>query len=159
MDTQKHLYDIIKDFRTAMLVTRSGDGIHARPMHVAELKPDADAYSVAKIESPKVNEIESDPRVLITFQSGSEFAAIEGTASVVRDRALIDRMWSDAWKVWFPKGKDDPSICLLKVAATEGEYWDNSGLEGFKYLFEGVKAIFKGRTPQVDQSQHAKVRL
>ena len=96
METQKHLYDIIKDFRTGMLVTRSGDGIHARPMHVAELKPDAGAYFVAKVESAKVSELESDSRVLITFQSGSEFAAIEGTASVVRDRALIDRMWSEA---------------------------------------------------------------
>ena len=159
MDTQKHLYDIIKDFRTAMLVTGSGDGLHARPMHVAELKPDADAFFVASIGSPKMSEIERDPRVLITFQSSSEFAIIEGTASVVRDKAVIDRMWSDAWKVWFPQGKDDPSVCLLKVAATRGEYWDNSGLEGFKYLFEGAKAIFKGRTPQVDEAQHAKVRL
>jgi len=32
-------------------------------------------------------------------------------------------------------------------------------MEGFQYFFEGVKAIFKGRAPKVDQSQHAKVRL
>jgi hypothetical protein len=70
-----------------------------------------------------------------------------------------DPLWSSSWKIWFPKGKNDPSICLIKVAATQGEYWDSSGMEGFQYFFEGVKAIFKGRTPEMDQSQHAKVRL
>ena len=34
------LYDIIKDFDNAMLVTRLGDGrSHARPMAVAEILP------------------------------------------------------------------------------------------------------------------------
>ena len=98
MDTEKHLYELIKHFRTAMVVTHAKDGsCHARPMAVAEIKPGADAYFATTIDLPKIAELEADPRILITFQSSSEFATLEGTATIVRDRVLIDRLWSEAW--------------------------------------------------------------
>ena len=160
MDTQRHLYDLIKDFRTAMLVTHStADGMHGRPMAVAQLKPDADAYFATSIDSPKVAEIEADPRVLVLFQSSAQFATIAGKATIVRDRALIEKLWLKEWSVWFPGGKNDPSLCLLKVDATAGEYWDNSGMQGLKYVFEGLKAMIKREKPKVDEKVHAKVDL
>lgn len=160
MDPQKQLYDVIKGFNTAMLVSRTATGgIHARPMAVAELKPDADVYFATAIDSPKVAEVEANPDVVITFQGSSEFAALHGTVSVLRDRVLIEQLWSPAWKVWFPQGKDDPSICLIRFVGKEAEYWDNSGLKGLKYLYEGAKAVLKGERPDVDRDQHAKVKL
>ena len=156
---QQHLYDLIKDFKTAMLVTHVDGVCHGRPMAVAEIRSGADALFATSISSPKIAEIEANPLVLLTMQSASEFACINGTASVVRDRAEIDRLWSDTWRAWFPKGKEDPSLCLLKVTASDGEYWDNSGAEGLKFLFEGAKALVQGRKQEFDQSQHAKVKL
>lgn len=156
----EHIYDLVKDFRTAMLVTKDAAGkLHARPMSVAELRADADAYFATSIDSPKIAEIEADPEAMITFQDGSQFAFISGHARVVRDRALIDRLWSETWRVWFPGGKDDPSLCLLKLEAREGEYWDNSGTKGLRYIFEGVKAIFQKERPETHETQHAKVKL
>jgi general stress protein 26 len=160
VDTQKHLYDLIKDFDTAMLVTRAGHGgMHGRPMRVAQLKPDADAYFATSIESPKAAEIEADPRVLVVFQSTAKYAVIEGRAAIVRDRALIEKLWVKEWSVWFPGGKDDPSLALLKVDASAGEYWDNSGLQGLQYLFKGLKAMLKKEKPELDETVHAKVDL
>jgi general stress protein 26 len=159
MDTQKHLYDLIKGFKTCMLVTHGRGGRHARPMAIAELKPDADAYFATRLDSPKVAEIESDGTVLITFQGSAEYAALYGSVTIVRDRALIKQLWSETWKPWFPGGKDDPALCLLKFHAAAGEYWDNSGLQGLEYLFEGMKAILQKRQPQTDEKQHAKVSL
>jgi general stress protein 26 len=158
-ETQRHLYELIADFRTAMLVSRAGDTMHVRPMAVADLRRDADAYFATSIDSPKIAEMQADAQVLVTFQSNSQFASIAGTATVVRDRALIDRLWSDAWRVWFPAGKDDPLLCLIKVDATEGEYWDTRGARGLRYLFNGVSAVLQGTTPATDQRQHAKVSL
>ena len=77
----------------------------------------------------------------------------------VRRRALIERLWSEAWRVWFPGGKDDPSLCLIRVEAREAEYWDNAGTQGIKYVLEAVKAYAKGETPAVDNKQNAKVGL
>jgi general stress protein 26 len=160
IDTRKRLYELLAGFTTGMLVTRPADGtLHARPLAVAELKSDADIYFSTSIGSPKIAEIEADPRVVITFQSPSQFVALRGQASVVRDRALIDKLWSDRWRVWFPGGRDDPDLCLLKFDAEAGEYWDNGGLQGAKFLFQSMKAIIAGRQPQKDDQQSAKVDL
>jgi general stress protein 26 len=159
-DTREHLHDLIKDFRTAMLITRAVDGgTHVRPMAVAKLQPDEELYFATGLSTPKVSEITETSSVVVTFQSSSEFAALYGMARLVKDRAIIDQLWSEAWRVWFPGGKDDPNLALLAVTPKTAEYWDNSGAEGFKYLFEGLKAVWQKRTPDTDDAQHAKVSL
>ncbi|MDQ3187360.1 MAG: pyridoxamine 5'-phosphate oxidase family protein [Pseudomonadota bacterium] len=157
---RQHLYDLLKDFDTAMLVTRSPDGhMHSRPMAVAELRADADAFFVTSIDSPKVTEINAHPVVTLTFQSSNQYASLSGRATVVRDQALVDRLWKEAWKIWFPKGKTDPTIAMLKFSAQDGEYWDNAGAQGLKFAFEATKAYIKGETPKEDAKQHAKLDL
>ncbi|MDX2201324.1 MAG: pyridoxamine 5'-phosphate oxidase family protein [Hyphomicrobiaceae bacterium] len=159
MDPEKHLSDLLNEFKTGMLITRHGGRLHARPMTLAGLSTGPEIYLATNIESPKVQEIEANPEVLLTLQSNSQFASLDGTARISRDRAMIDKLWSDAWRMWFPGGKDDPQLCLLEIEPRGGEYWDNSGANGIRYAIEGMKAVFQGRTPQTDQDQHAKVDL
>ncbi len=164
MDTsetpQKHLYDLLQNFDTAMLVTAPSAGdLGARPMSVAELKPDGDVYFATSLSSPKLAEIQAQPQVLVTFQSSSQYAAVKGVAHVLRDRATIDRLWSEAWRVWFPGGKDDPSLCVLRVDATEAEYWDNKGVQGLKFVVNSLRALVQQKHPDSDEKQNAKVTL
>jgi len=112
-----------------------------------------------KQDRKKIAEIDANPAVSVTFQSRAQFASVHGNAYIVRDRALIEKLWSEAWRIWFPGGKDDPSLCLIRVEAREGEYWDNAGTQGVKYVLEAVKAYAKGETPNVDAKQNAKVGL
>ena len=160
MNEAEHLYELLNGFDTAMLVTRAADGqLHARPMAVAELRADADAYFVTSIDSPKIAEIESDADVLLTFQSASRYAAVYGRVNIVQDRALIDRLWKETWKVWFPRGASDPSIALLRFDAEHGELWDNAGARGVKYAIEAAKAYVRGDTAKTGPDQHRWVRL
>lgn len=155
----QHLYEVLKDFDTAMVVTHRGANMHARPMAIAQLRPDAEVYFATSIAAPKVREIDADARVSVVFQSGSKFAALEGMAEIVTDRALIEELWSETWRLWFPDGKSDPDLCLLRVHAASGEYWDRSGAEGIKFLFEGLSAIAQGRTPEITEpEQHGRVQ-
>ncbi len=159
--TQKHLYDLVKHFGTAMVIThRPGGKVHARPMAVAQLQAGLDAYFATDVDSPKVAEIEADPRIAIAFQGRAEDAVVYGTATIVRSRSLIHELWSEDWRLWFPAGRDDPRICLVRIDAEEGEYWDRSGVEGLKFLFEGTKAILQGKVAQVDDEpqQQANIR-
>ena len=159
-ERQENLYDLLKEFDTTMMVTRSPDGhMHARPMAVAELLDGSDAYLVTGLDSPKVAEIGANPAVTLVFQSSNRFASVSGRATVVRDRALVDRLWKEGWKVWFPGGKTDPNLALLRFAAENGEYWDDAGAQGLKYAFQALKAYATGSTPKADDSQHAKVDL
>lgn len=160
-DTREHLQDLLEEFDAAMLVTRTPAAMHARPMAVAELEPDSDVYLVTSIDSPKIAEIEANPEATLTFQSSSRYATLYGHIGIVRDRAKIDALWKEAWKIWFPKGKSDPAITLLKFTAENGEYWDNAGANGLKFAFDAAKAYVKGETPNRDDDpkQHSRVRL
>jgi general stress protein 26 len=160
MEDAEHLYQLLEGFDTAMLVTRGADGhLHARPMAVAELRADADIYFVTSIDSPKVAEIYADADVLLTFQSASQYAAVYGRVNVVRDRDLIRRLWKEPWKVWFPRGRDDPSIALLRFDADHGEFWNQAGMRGVRYAFEAAKAYFKGETARPGDGVHGRARL
>ena len=158
-DGRNHLQDLVSDFEVAMLVTQSTNGIHARPMAIARLEDGIGAYLVTDINSLKIDEINANPDAVLTFQSARKFASVRGKLAVLSDRHLIEKMWKGAWKVWFPDGKSDPNICLLKFTAHEGEYWDNAGMNGLKYVYEAAKAYLDGETPKTDDAQHAKVRL
>ena len=162
MDTnegRKHLHDVVNDFDVAMLVTHTADRMHARPMAIACLDDGIGAYLVSEKNSLKIEEISANPHALLTFQGARTFASMHGELIVLHDRQLIEKMWKEAWKAWFPDGKSDPNIALLKFTAQEGEYWDNAGMKGLKYVYDAAKAYVTGDQPQSDNTQHAKVHL
>ncbi len=158
--TREHLHELLTSFDTAMVVTFAADGsMHARPMAIAELLEDGDAYFITHIDSPKVAEIRANPALTLSFQSPRQFACITGHATVEHDQALVDRLWQEMWKLWFPDGQTDPSIATIKFEAQHGEFWDNAGVQGLKFLYRAAKAYAKGVAPDEDEQQHAKVQL
>lgn len=159
---QGKLCDLVKDFGTAMLVTRTVAGeLRSRPMALAEVQADGTVWLLTDRNSTKLDEIENDNHVNVTVQSSTKFVSISGTAQAVDDRQKIAELWNEAWKVWFPGGQDDPSLVLLRIQGTTGEYWDNSGSKGIQYLIEAGKAYLTGTRPDVagDPKIHAKVKL
>jgi hypothetical protein len=68
-------------------------------------------------------------------------------------------MWKESWTVWFPKGKSDSSIALLKFTSYEGEFWDNAGIQGMKFAYSALRALATGEKPKVNSDQHSTVAL
>lgn len=160
MDTHSKLIDLIQDFDNAILVTKTDDGsLNARPMAVAQATADGELWFVSDRNSGKIADLMLDRDVAVTMQSSSKFVTISGECRVVDDPAKIESLWNEAWKVWFPEGKSDPSIVLLKIEPTRGEYWDNSGSTGIKYLIKAGKAYLQGERAETDQAINASVTL
>jgi general stress protein 26 len=153
----KHLEELLEGFDTAMLITRHGDQQHARPMAVAAVDGPTVVWFATTDDSPKAEEIRLDSFAVVTAQSDHKFVALTGRAELVNDRKKIDEFWSEAWRVWFPRGKDDPTLCLIRVTVDDAEYWDYSGTKGVTYAFEAAKAYVKGVTPSPAQGQHARI--
>jgi len=158
-NSKSNLYELVKSFDVAMLTTHQAKEMHARPMVIARLDKGMDAYLLTDTDSVKVEEIDKNPHALLSFQSARQFASVKGEITFDHDRALLKTLWKETWKVWFPKGIDDPNIAVLKFTAQEGEYWDNSGLKGLKYVFEAAKAYIAGERPKPDSDQHNKINL
>ncbi|KAA1261468.1 Pyridoxamine 5'-phosphate oxidase [Rubripirellula obstinata] len=160
MNTQEKLIDLIQDFDNAMLVTKTDDGaLDARPMAVARATDEGALWFVSDRNSGKIADLMLDRDVAITMQSSRKFVTISGECRVVDDQAMIEELWSEAWKVWFPDGKSDPSIVLLKIVPERGEYWDNSGVAGLKYLIKAGKAYLQGERAATDASVNASVSM
>ena len=151
---------VLREFRCAMLATHSLDGeVRARPMVVASIDDDHAMWLMSDIHSEKVEELTRDARVSLTLQKDSTFASVSGKAEVVRDRAKVQALWSEPWRVWFPQGPDDAGIVLLRVQPEHGEYWDSSGISKAKYLYKAAKAYLTGTRPEMDKDLHGKVSL
>jgi general stress protein 26 len=161
-ESTRHFVELVEGFETAMLVTRTSDGqLRARPLSVAAVDPDGVVYFSTNVESPKADEIEADARVVVTFQKAKKYASLSGTAHLSRERTLVERLWKEDWKVWFPAGPRDPSLAIVIVRPTAAEYWDQTGIAGMKYAFRALKAYLTGtKAPDaVDPAQNAKVPL
>ncbi len=144
---QKHFKEILSDFDNAMLTTLGRDQRpSARPMRIADMTDEGEIWFATDKMSEKVHEIEANPIVGITLQSERRFLSLTGSATLVGDRTKIKELWSEAWKVWFPGGEDDPTLALLKVKPMSGEFWDLSGTNRLRYLYEAGKAYFQGTT-------------
>ena len=112
----------------AMLVTRDGDELRARPMaaHVAE--DDNAIYFLTDARRHKDVEIAQSPQVNLSFAdtSGQTYVSVSGTARISNDRAAIKQLFSTAAKAWWSSA-DDPDIRVLTVTPHNAEYWDGSG--------------------------------
>jgi len=121
-------WELMKKIGFAMLVTRDGNKLRARPMS-AHLERDENAiYFLTDARRHKDEEIARDPNVNLSFADpGSQkYVAVTGTAAISNDRARIKQLFSTPAKAWWDSA-EDPNIRVLKVIPDDAEYWDSPG--------------------------------
>lgn len=163
---QKHQNDLEKlrtmvkaiDFCMLTTVDENGDP-HSRPMSSnGDIDSNGDIWFFTGVSSHKVSEISKLPKVNLSFADpdNQNYVSITGTAQLVRDRKKIDELWRPEFKMWFPKGKDDPEVALLKVNLEKAEYWDSpSSTIGF--ALDLVSSLVTGKEP--DSSENKKLNF
>ena len=119
--------DLVKHESTCLFTTRLTQvPLTTRPMGVQKVCDQGNFWFLSPRDSDKNREIAADPRVqlFISNTSNYEFLSVYGKATISRDQQKIDEFWNDILKAWFPEGKNDPNISVIKVAPEEGFYWD-----------------------------------
>lgn len=156
------LYEMLEDMDAAMLVTETEErSLRSRPMHVADVERDADLWFVTGFDlAGKLDEIDRRSDVNVALQNGGQYVSLSGRATVVDDRAKIADLWQKSWELWFPKGKEDPTIRLIKVTPSTAEYWDVSGAKRLQFMWEAGKALLTDQALDSDKiGEHEKVAL
>jgi len=160
-ESRRHFFEILKKFDTAMLVTRTpADGLHGRPLGLADTEDDGTLWFMTSVQSVKVAELRADSRALIAMQKSNQWIVAEGYVEIVSDQEKVHELWTEAQRIWF-KGKDDPDITLLRFSPVEAEFWDNAGALGVKFAFEAAKAIVTSEplADRGDPKAHGKVMM
>jgi general stress protein 26 len=126
-DTDR-VWELMKKIGFAMLVTRDGEKLRARPMS-AYLDRDSNAvYFLTDARRHKDEEIARNPSVNLAFANASDqkYVSVTGTAIVSNDRAKIKQLFSTPAKAWWDSA-EDPNIRVLKVTPDDAEFWDSPG--------------------------------
>ena len=125
------LRELINDIDIAMLTTVDKDGtLRSRPMGTQKAEFDGDLWFLTSVDTPKVGEIQRESRVNVSYAKPDKnrYVSVSGKAVLINDRAKIDEFWDPIYKAFFPEGKDDPKLRLLKVNVEKAEYWTSSNL-------------------------------
>jgi general stress protein 26 len=97
-----------------------------RPMSTRDVDNDGNIWFFSREGSDKNLEIMADNRVQLFYSNSSsyEYMSLYGKATILKDAAKAEELWSAIAKTWFDGGYDDPELTLLKVEPEEGYYWD-----------------------------------
>jgi general stress protein 26 len=148
------IWSLIKTAKFAMLVTDDAGHLRGRPMAASQDSFDGTLWFFTRASSHKVAEVQGSDRVCVTYAEPSrqDYVSLSGTAALVRDRAEIDKHWSPLLKAWFPDGREDPEIALLRINIERAEYWDSPNSR-IVQLYGYVKASLTGQPPQVGENR------
>ena len=127
------------------------DGQHSEPM-TAQL--DDDQPNTLFFFAGKDNRAAGGGDAMVQFVSKGHdfFGCLAGSLTQQNDTAQIDKLWNNQVEAWFPGGKADPNLALLRFDVDSAELWETDiSLSG------KLKMLFGGTITSDESSSHAVV--
>lgn len=153
------LWSMIKDIQVAMMTTQDDNGdLHARPMGTLSHAgfDDGSLWFFTDVASGKIAELHNDWHVNLAYADPRHqtYVSVAGLGTVVRDRGRIHALWRDILSTWFPNGRDDPAIALIRVTVRSAAYWDAPS-STMVHAYGYAKAKLTGEAPH--PGEHGRV--
>lgn len=145
-DLKQEFWSRIDDVRAGLL---AADG--ERPVPMSPM-PDAEAKAIwfitaAGSAADRAAKSGGEASFHVADPKANFYANVYGKIEATNDEAKLDELWSAMAAAWFPDGRDDDAVRLVKFTPHEGEVWATEG--GAAYLYEIAKANVTGGMPDV----------
>lgn len=125
---------IMSDMDIAMLTTidsGSADGrLTSRPLSTQVHEEDGDVLFLVRASSAVADDVRAHPQVNVAYSSTKAWVSLAGDASLVTDRALVERLWSKGADLFMEGGPENPDNVVLKVSGDTVTYWGGESLVG-----------------------------
>ncbi|TRW24267.1 pyridoxamine 5'-phosphate oxidase family protein [Flavobacterium zepuense] len=147
-EAKAKIKEMAEDIKMCMFCTELGvRPIPTRPMGVLNVDDEGNLWFLSSKKSNKNFEIQHDNEVQLIFAKNSDahFLSVFGTATIYRDRAHVEEIWTPTAKTWFEEGKEDPDATVIKVTPSDAYYWDTKDGKMISLLKIAVGAII-GKT-------------
>jgi len=157
-DAADKVWDMMEDIATCMMITRQGETLRGRPMRAHVSREEGAVWFLSDRRGHKDEELQRDPQAALTFvkPSDNDYLSVSGQAEVSADRAKIDELWSDIDKVFWPEGKGDPNIIVVRFMPEHAEFWDGPS-NGVSTALRMAAARLTGK--QADLGENRKVSM
>ncbi|HEX7782070.1 MAG TPA: pyridoxamine 5'-phosphate oxidase family protein [Sphingobium sp.] len=134
-----------------LMVSLNGSHQHSVPM-TAQLDKDAD--HAFWFYTSRDNRLAGGGEAMAQYadQGHYLFACIAGNLVEERDPAVIDRYWSNEVAAWYPGGRNDPNLVMLRFDLGDAEIWlADMSIKGIFRMMIGksVAAEEKGKHVEV----------
>lgn len=150
-DVAKRLWAEIGKSGLGMLAIVDGDPQHFQPM-TAFADPDSgDIWFYTRAETDLARDASHGARqAMFVLQTKDRElqACISGDMTVEMDRETMARFWNPMVAAWYPAGKDDPDLRLLRLQCHEARVWISEA-GPVRYLWEVAKANATGHQPDL----------
>lgn len=149
--TNEEAIEKLKDLaegKMCLFCTKENGRLQSRPMGAMQVDESGDIWFFSAKSSNKNRQITADPEVHLMFiESGKQhYLSLTAEAAIVDDQQKVDELWNGFMKAWFPGGKQDPEISLLRASVVSGHYWDEKDGHIIGMLKAGLKALTGGKT-------------
>ena len=116
--------------------------IFSRPMSTVDIDDQGNAWFFTNEYSEKIQDVSRDNTVYLIYSHPGKniYVSVKGSSTLILDRVKIDQLWKPLLKAWFPGGKEDPKLCLVKVTTQDAYYWNSNSGKMATY-FKMLKAI------------------
>jgi general stress protein 26 len=100
--------------------------MHVCPMHTQQVDDAGSIWFFSGLDSEHVGHIRAGSQVQLIYSNPSryEFLTVFGNAEIVDDPAKVEELWKPVVKAWFPEGKEDPNLTLIRIEPLKAHYWD-----------------------------------
>ena len=88
---------------------------------------DKDADSAIWFFTTKDHHLAEMGPAIATFAGDDNqiFARFHGTLSEETSRERLEKQWSNVVEAWFPGGKDDPNLLMMRMELGQAEIWNS----------------------------------
>lgn len=151
-EAEKEFWDSLKTSNTGLLGLDQ-PGYHAQPMTAFRDEETGTIWFFTREDTDLARDagVAGGQSAMFHYASKDQdvWACIHGTLSVHgQDREIIDRHWNPVLAAWYPEGKDDRMLTILRFDADDGRVWVNEG-GFFKFAYEITNANLKKTLPDV----------
>lgn len=145
-------WELMKKIGFAMLVTRDGEKLRARPMSAYFARETNTICFLTDARRHKDDEIARNPSVNLSFADASsqKYVSLTGTAVISNDRGKIKELFSTPAKAWW-NSADDPNIRVLEITPEDAEFWDSPGAI-ISYVKMAAAAV-AGERPNIGENR------
>jgi general stress protein 26 len=153
-ELEVRLWKEIKQVRFGMLgLVGDAPHQHFQPMTAFSEPENGQIWFYARSDSDLAHAIASGAEAMFIVQAKDQDfqACIGGRLELQPDRERINRYWNPVVAAWYPGGRDDPKITLLRLDARDAQVWlSESG--PLKFAWEIAKANLGHGEPDLGET-------
>ena len=152
-ELRKRLFHEIKKRRTGMLGLVGGE--HMQPMTAFCEEDGGPIWFFCRKENDLISQSAGGKPAMLCLMTGDDsfIACVGGTLQEDHDRERIARFWNPVAGAWFPEGKDDPHLTLLRLDPVDAQVWVSHS-NPLRFGFEVAKANLTKTLPDAGDTAH-----